>query len=73
MSYMSHCMWAAHKTNQCLAARMIYSFISYSDFIYESTVNAADCSIRSKAVRLGLSLHAYLIIKGCYKQATCTG
>ena len=37
-----------YKINQYLAARMVYSFIRYSDFIYEMTVHAAHYSGRSK-------------------------
>ena len=45
---------------------VVYSFISYSDFICEITVHAADSSEKSKAVRLGLSLYTYLIMQSCF-------
>ena len=42
---------------------MVYSFISYFDFMYEMTVHLAECSGRGKAVRIGISLYSYLITK----------
>ena len=49
--------YITHKINQFSAAVMVYSFTSYSDFIHEFTVQAADCSGRSKAVRIVLNLY----------------
>ena len=51
--------------NQGLAARMAYSFITYSNFIYEITVYAVDCDQRGKTVSLGLALYTFLITKSC--------
>ena len=50
-----------YRINQSLVARMVYLFKSYSDFIYEVTGHAADCSGRSTVVRRGLS-PIYLLI-----------
>ena len=44
------------KINQCLAARVVYSFILYSDLIYESTVHYSDCTA-SKSVKIGPSIY----------------
>ena len=41
--------------NIFLAARMVFSFISYGDFTYEITVHAVDCSERIRAARLDFS------------------
>ena len=55
-----------YKINQCFAARMAYSFICYSDFVYGMTVHGADISGRSQAIKIGLSLYTYLTTKSCY-------
>ena len=58
-------MLAVYKINQCVAAMMVYSIISSSEFVYEMTVHVSNCT-GSKAVRIDLNLYTYLITKSCY-------
>ena len=55
------------RLSQCLAARKVYSFLIYRDFIYENTVHMSGSSESSKAVRLGFNLNAYIITQSCCK------
>ena len=43
---------------------MVYSFISYSNLIYEMTVHAQDCT-GITAVRIGLSIYSSLTKQSC--------
>ena len=50
----------------------VHLFIGYSDFLFEITVHALDCSGRSKAVRLGLSFYTHFNYKDLlYVSCTC--
>ena len=54
------------------SARMVYSFVSYSDLIYEITVHASKCT-GSKAVKIGLSLYTYLVMHNSCTHAAHIG
>ena len=58
-------MGYTYKIKQCLSPMMAYSFISYSDIIYEITVHASDCT-GGKAVGIGFSLYTYNIMQIYY-------